>query len=726
MNRNVIFYIIMIAGCGLLLWLLLLQGQTLEIQKGISEQQLVHTKGENPFFGECLHNLQQPMAIFILQILSIILAARLLGWLVSKIGQPTVIGEIIAGIVLGPSLLGLLFPGFSLFLFPKTSLPNLQFLSQIGLILFMFIIGMELDVSVLKKHSHEAVMVSHASIICPCLLGVWLAYFLYLPYAPARTPFSAFALFMGIAMSITAFPVLARIIQERGMTKTALGTTAITCAAADDVTAWCLLATLIAFIKAGKITGALITVVLAVGYILLMLYAVKPLLNHVAIRYFTRETVNKPILALILLIVLWSAYLTEIIGIHALFGAFVAGIIIPANSEFRHVLAEKIEDVSLVLLLPLFFAFSGLRTQIGLLNTLQLWGICLLIIIVAVAGKFLGSALASKFVGQTWQESLMLGALMNTRGLVELVVLNIGYDLGVLSPEIFTMMVIMALVTTLMTGPLLDLISHFSQTTFRIVVPSRRPDYQVLISFASPQTGSRLLQLVNRLVGQGKFITEVTALHLTPSADVSLQEAKIFEKEGFVPILHTAQEIGMEISPQYKVSNEASREIINFANQGHFDLMLVGSSRPYETGGNVKTFLADVTCAVGVLLDRGFQQIDKILLIADRGADEFLAKFGQKFLQNADKHITILDNHNILKDDATLWGMKTEQTDSQVVRVETAIMDLSFLGRYHLVLMSLECWNKLNKQKTAWLKYSPSILLVNKSMTPPTTPTTES
>ncbi len=458
MRKNIIFYIMVIGGAGLLLWFVLQQGETLEIKKGITKTLLIQTKEVGLIFNELFHNLQHPLSIFILQMFSIIFIARLLGWLFGKIGQPSVIGEISAGIVLGPSLMGLLFPGFSTFLFPASSLPNLQFLSQIGLILFMFIIGMELDVSELKHNAHTAVIVSHASIICPYLLGVGLAYFLYPGYAP-NVPFSAFALFMGIAMSITAFPVLARILQERGITHSALGTTVITCAAVDDVTGWCLLAVVIAVIKAGAITGAFITLLLSVGYVLLMFYGVKPLLKHLAKRYFNCETINKSVLPFIFLMLLLSAYMTEIIGIHALFGAFVAGIIIPPNFEFRKVLVQKIEDISLVLLLPLFFAFSGLRTQIGLLNTKNLWGICLIIFVVAVTGKLAGSAIAARFVGHSWKESLTIGVLMNTRGLVELVILNIGYDLGVLSPELFTMMVLMALATTFMTGPALNMIN---------------------------------------------------------------------------------------------------------------------------------------------------------------------------------------------------------------------------------------------------------------------------
>ena len=404
-------------------------------------------------------NLGHPLALLLAQIVIIILVARLFGWICAKIGQPSVIGEILAGIVLGPSLAGMYFPGFSAALFPVKSLGNLQFLSQIGLILFMFIIGMELDLKVLKNRVHEAVVISHASIIIPFALGIGLSYYIYQSVAPQGIQFLSFGLFTGIAMSITAFPVLARIVQERGINKTRLGTIAITCAAADDITGWCILAAVIAIAKAGSFVSALYTIAMAAVYVLLMIKIVRPFLKRVGDLHNTRENLSKPIVAIFFITLIISSYITEVIGIHALFGAFMAGVIMPANVKFRNIFIEKVEDVALVLLLPLFFVFTGLRTQIGLLNEVYLWKITGLIIIVAVAGKFIGSALAAKFVGQNWKDSLTIGALMNTRGLMELIVLNIAYDLGILTPQIFTMMVIMALVTTFMTGPALDFIN---------------------------------------------------------------------------------------------------------------------------------------------------------------------------------------------------------------------------------------------------------------------------
>ncbi|MFA6484046.1 MAG: cation:proton antiporter [Bacteroidales bacterium] len=410
---------------------------------------------------QLINNIKYPLSILLLQLIIILLLARLFGLITKRLGQQIVIGEIMAGIFLGPSILGWILPGVSAFIFPHDSLISLQFLSQIGLAFFMFVIGMELDISKINDRTQDAIIISHASIIVPFFLGTCLSYFIFEELAPGSTRFISFALFMGIAMSITAFPVLARILKERGLTRSPLGALAITCAAADDVTAWCLLAVVIAIAKAGSVTSALFTISLVVSYILLAIKVFKPWLQKISEKRINGKQIDKTIIALSFLILLLSAYFTEIIGIHALFGAFLAGVIMPNNVRFKELLTDKIEDLSTVLLLPIFFAFTGLRTQIGLLNTGHLWALCGIIILIAVVGKFGGSALSARIVGRSWKESLSIGALMNTRGLMELVVLNIGYDLKILGPEVFAIMVLMALATTLMTGPLLDMINHF-------------------------------------------------------------------------------------------------------------------------------------------------------------------------------------------------------------------------------------------------------------------------
>lgn len=469
--RNLLFYTLTIVLFSVLIYFIIDQGHALE------QKELIKASG-NPdtlaqIWDTFKHNLSHPLAILLVQIITIILAARLFGMLFKKMNQPSVIGEIIAGVMLGPSFLGHYFPGIFETIFPTSSLGNLQFLSQIGLILFMFVIGMELDLNVIRSKAKDAIVISHASIIFPFFLGMLLALFIYDEFAPKGISFLSFSLFAGISMSITAFPVLARIVQERGLSKTRLGSIVITCAAADDITAWCILAAVIAIVKAGSAMSALATIFAALLYVVLMLKVVQPILTRIGQKYAHQESLSRPVVAIFFITLLISSYATEVIGIHALFGAFMAGVIMPSNISFRDVFIEKVEDVSVVILLPLFFVFTGLRTEIGLLNDPRMWGLCAIIILVAVVGKFVGSALAARFVGQSWKDSLSIGALMNTRGLMELIVLNIGYDLGVLSKEIFAMLVLMALATTFMTGPSLDIINKIS---------SRRPHLQNNVS----------------------------------------------------------------------------------------------------------------------------------------------------------------------------------------------------------------------------------------------------
>jgi len=407
-------------------------------------------------------NATAPFALLLLQMVVVIAVARAVGALFSKIGQLAVIGEIAAGVLLGPSLFGALAPAGFAGLFPAASMGNLQLLSQIGLLLFMFVVGMELDLRLMRSRASEAVVISHASIFFPFALGVALAYALYTSFAPSHVTFVPFALFMGIAMSITAFPVLARILKERHMTKTAEGNMAIVCAAIGDVTAWCILPFVIAISRAGDLVNAWFTIVLTAIYVAVMFFVVSPALKTLRRRMSTPEAAGPAFIAVAFLTLLTSAYVAEIIGIHALFGAFVAGAAMPSKVSLRTLLTERVEAVGTYLLMPLFFAYSGLRTQIGLLDDVRLWTIFGLIVVTAVAGKVLGTACAARLVGQSWHDSLTLGALMNTRGLMELIVLNIGYDLGILSPAMFTMLMLMALLTTCMTAPALNLLERLA------------------------------------------------------------------------------------------------------------------------------------------------------------------------------------------------------------------------------------------------------------------------
>ena len=399
----------------------------------------------------------------LLALAAVIVVGRLLGRVFRYVGQPPVIGEVVAGILLGPSLLGWISPSVAAFVLPTSVAPYLGVIAQIAVILYMFLVGLEFDAAMLQKKGHAAAAISHVSIIAPFLLGGLFALWLYPRMGTAGVPFDVFALFLGISMSVTAFPVLARILTDRNLHKTPLGVMALTCAAADDVTAWCLLAFVVAVAQAQSVS-ILWVVIAPLVYLAVMFFIVRPLLTRWAHSSAAKE-LDQGVLAILFVGLLVSSLTTEWIGVHAIFGAFVLGALIPHDSAIARQLPEKLQNVVAVLLLPAFFAFTGMRTRIGLVSGWEAWLICGLIIFIATLGKFGGTLLASRVSGMGWRESSALAILMNTRGLMELIVLNIGLDLGVISPTLFAMLVIMALVTTLATSPALRAILGGEQST---------------------------------------------------------------------------------------------------------------------------------------------------------------------------------------------------------------------------------------------------------------------
>jgi Kef-type K+ transport system membrane component KefB len=392
----------------------------------------------------------------ILSIGTILLAARVFGWVFQRIGQPRVVGEMTAGVVLGPSLFGRFLPGAFAFVFPSSSMPAITILSQLGLLLFMFVIGLEVDLKRILERRTAVVLISNVSILLPLALGVCLATALYPQFAGKQVPFFPFALFMGTAMSITAFPVLARILKERNLLGTDLGSMAISCAAIDDISAWLLLAVLTAIVHSAQSWHhCAVTLFLLVAFVAIMLVPIRRAASFLGSRYQT-NVAGMEFISSLILFMLAASWTTERLGVHALFGAFMAGLVIPQNERMIADVVDRIESLSLALLLPLFFALIGLRTRIDLLTDKSMWGYAGAIIATAVVGKLAGAAFTAKATGMNWKDSFGLGVLMNTRGLVELVILNAGLDLGILSPTLFTMMVLMALVTTFMTSPILS------------------------------------------------------------------------------------------------------------------------------------------------------------------------------------------------------------------------------------------------------------------------------
>ncbi len=393
----------------------------------------------------------------VLQIAVILGVCRVVGGLFRRFGQPRVVGEMFAGILLGPSLLGWLAPHLSAYLFPPASLGFLNALSQLGVVIFMFLVGLGINPNELKKHGHAAVLTSHVSITAPFVLAAFLSLYLYPRLSDDSVAFTSFALFMGSAMSVTAFPVLARILIERGLLQSRLGTVAIASAAVDDVTGWCILAYIVVLTRAAHSgTPIWMTIGGIVVFALVMIYGVRHLLGGMQISYEKWGGLSENRLALMLLLVLGAALCTEWLGLHLLFGAFMMGAIMPKEQKFVQYVLDRFETITVTLLLPLFFAFTGLRTNIGLVKGPEMWMYCGLIVLVATVGKLGGSTLASWLTGMPGREAAGLGTLMNTRGLMELVILDIGLDIKVISPALFSMMVIMALVTTFMATPLLE------------------------------------------------------------------------------------------------------------------------------------------------------------------------------------------------------------------------------------------------------------------------------
>ena len=391
---------------------------------------------------------------------AIIGLGNLLAWGFRRIGQPAVIGEVVAGIILGPSLLGAIAPDAMHVLIPGPEVdPNgivvssLKTIAQLGVILYMFIVGLELNTRKLGRHAQAAVAISHASIVVPFTMGAGLALWLYPIVSTSDVPFTSFALFLGVAMSITAFPVLARILTDQRMEQTDLGVIALSCAASDDVTAWCLLAFVVG-VAQSQIASAVVVAFSTVAFIAVMFVVVRPIAAK-WVAWAEPRGLDRQATPMLFIAVLCSSLITERIGIHAVFGAFLLGAVIPHDSRIAQELSRKLHDVVTILLLPAFFAITGMNTRIGLINGLESWLICGAIILVATVGKCGGTIAAARLAGVDWRTSTALGILMNTRGLMELIVLNIGLSLGVISPKLFAMMVIMAIMTTIATAPIL-------------------------------------------------------------------------------------------------------------------------------------------------------------------------------------------------------------------------------------------------------------------------------
>jgi K+:H+ antiporter len=605
-----------------------------------------------------MHFLQDPLTLFIVQAVLIIAAARVVGIVARRLEQPMVIAEIVAGIVLGPSLLGVVAPGALAAIFPPASLKLLGLMSQTGLVLFMFLVGLELDPAMLRGRGKSSVMISHCSIIVPFALGVILSFWLR-PALGEPADSLSFALFMGVAMAITAFPVLARILTERQLLRTPIGAVAIACAAVDDITAWCVLAFVVSIVRAGGVFDAVWTTAFALVYVFTMLWVVRPLLHRLGARMGTDRGPSQNVMAAVFVVLFASAWTTELIGIHALFGAFMFGAIVPKENGFARVLAEKLEDVVVVFLLPLFFAYSGLRTQIGLLDSSAHWIWCAVIILLACLGKFGGSFVPARLTGLGWREAAAVGVLMNTRGLMELVVLNIGLDLGVISPTVFTMMVLMALFTTFITSPMLQWVYPLEllrkdiirrQAPVAAAVPREQPALSVMLCVADARSAAPMVQLASGLVGGDAGADQVLALHLRAPAERTSSVIAGAQEYALPPAARASEAAathGLKLRTLAFDSADPARDICEVAAVKDIDLVVIGAHRPLvghaHLGGVVRRVLENASSNVGVLLPRGSGEIRRILVpFADNPHDRLALELARRLHATWGAQVTVL------------------------------------------------------------------------------------
>lgn len=706
------------------------------------------------FLDGVQHHMGSTIGTLLLQIVIILTVARLVGHLFSRIGQPTVIGEIVAGIMLGPSLLGMFWPEAYAWLFPAHSLASIELLSQFGLILFMFTIGMELSLGDIKKQWRHALIISQAGIYIPFLLGIGLSIFTYERYA-REVAFFPLALFIGIAMSITAFPVLARIIQERRMNRTHLGKLALNTAAAGDIVAWLLLAAIMAVTQSGSFLSALYNFLFLLLYMGGVFFVAKPLFSLIGRMYNKEELVTKPLVALIFILLLLSSYLTEILSMHALFGAFMLGLVMPEDIKFRHVLTEKVEDVSLNIFLPLFFVSSGLRTDLWLINSPELWLVLVLFVLVAIAGKVGGTYISARICGLEKRESLYLGAFMNTRGLMELVVLKIGLDLGVLPMVIFAILVLMTLVTTVMTAPLIhfiDWVSKLRERRRKDVHPGRR----VLISFGRSETGALLIDLANQLFTREKLMRGLSLMHVTMRREVSVVDEETFYQENFSPVLAKGKHLGIPLIPIYRVSEEAVNEILSVANDDDHDFLLVGAglnlsgsqhdkdtvqqhrhlSRRWKRithssldvllsarnlfNDKMAQFEKGTQQNLGVFVNRSFVRPKRILVIEGKDDSQLLESLALNMATVNNARPFILP---LTFDERETVTVDTQQAAEKGFAVLPAGDGVTEIPHYDFLFISYETWALLSELRPEVIDLLPSMLIVRARQDLPSTTT---
>lgn len=684
------------------------------------------------------------IGLLLIQLVVILLVVRVVGWLFARLHQPTVIGEILAGILLGPSLLGAVWPEAMETLFPVHSLGNLELLSQFGLILFMFTIGMELRMKDLKGQAQQAFVISQSGIIFPFILGILLTYGLYSrpELLSEGSSFLSLSLFVGISLSITAFPVLARIIQERSLSHSHLGRLALSTAAMGDIVAWLMLAAIMAVSQGGSFTSALYNMLFLALYLAVIFGILRPLFGLLGRRVRHREVLSKSLMGLIFILLMASAYFTEIMSMHALFGAFMLGLVMPENLDFRVIVKEKVEDLALLLLLPLFFVSSGLRTELGLVNTPELWALFGIFTLVAVVGKMGGTYLAARSCGIQRRESLYLGAYMNTRGLMELVVLRIGLDLGVLSTVLFTILVMMTLVTTIMTAPTLHLIDWLLKKK-KTPQSLEHATGQVLISFGRAETGVTLLEFFHRLCGGTAPQVACTLMHVTTDTDISTIDAEHYYASSFAAPMEMAKQLDLAVERKYEIAESVPEAVLSHANHIQSNLLLLGASvnlsqdkkdRDLVAYSNkltrrwglltgrrrkakkeqsshsfeelIATFAQEAPCSVGIYVDNGQTPIAHPLVLMQRPEDQELLLVAEQVTQSADSPITLMPlSSHLAKPTTELSARVSWSGETFAEQVDLSAYDFAFIA--------YDAWAALTSAQQELLEQLPSYLILD-------------
>lgn len=696
------------------------------------------------FVGSVRAHAASDIGLLLIQLVVILLVVRVVGWLFARLHQPTVIGEILAGILLGPSLLGAVWPEAMETLFPVHSLGNLELLSQFGLILFMFTIGMELRMKDLKGQAQQAFVISQSGIIFPFILGILLTYGLYSrpELLSEGSSFLSLSLFVGISLSITAFPVLARIIQERSLSHSHLGRLALSTAAMGDIVAWLMLAAIMAVSQGGSFTSALYNMLFLALYLAVIFGILRPLFGLLGRRVRHREVLSKSLMGLIFILLMASAYFTEIMSMHALFGAFMLGLVMPENLDFRVIVKEKVEDLALLLLLPLFFVSSGLRTELGLVNTPELWALFGIFTLVAVVGKMGGTYLAARSCGIQRRESLYLGAYMNTRGLMELVVLRIGLDLGVLSTVLFTILVMMTLVTTIMTAPTLQLIDWLLKKK-KTPQSLEHATGQVLISFGRAETGVTLLEFFHRLCGGTAPQVACTLMHVTTDTDISTIDAEHYYASSFAAPMEMAKQLDLAVERKYEIAESVPEAVLSHANHIQSNLLLLGASvnlsqdkkdRDLVAYSNkltrrwglltgrrrkakkeqsshsfeelIATFAQEAPCSVGIYVDNGQTPIAHPLVLMQRPEDQELLLVAEQVTQSADSPITLMPlSSHLAKPTAELSARVSWSGETFAEQVDLSAYDFAFIA--------YDAWAALTPAQQELLEQLPSYLILD-------------